>query len=143
MSLIPTPTSGQPLDYAYISKLVEQVNSLTTSYQSSKTNTYINDVSIRQQPMIQTIQKKVSTNGTSIKAGDLIANNITVGFKAPFATNNVPTVTAVYATSGTELKIKAFVSINSITSTSVNISVIAQEAGKFDGTVHLIAIGRP
>jgi hypothetical protein len=141
MALIPTPQSGQPLDYAYISKIVEQVNSLTTAYQSSKTNTYINDVSIKQQPMIQTVQKKVSTNGNSIKAGDLISNNITIGFKTTF--NDIPTVAATYGTSGTEVKIKAFVSINSITKNSVNISVIAQEAGKFDGTINLIAIGRP
>jgi hypothetical protein len=141
MAIIPTPQSGQPLDYAYISKIVEQVNSLTTSYQSSKTNTYINDVSIKQQPMIQTIQKTVSTNGNSVADGGLISDNITIGFKTSF--NDIPTVTATYKTNGQDVKLKAFVSINSITKSSVNISVIAQEKGKFEGTVNIIAIGRP
>ena len=142
MGIIQPPQSGQPLDYAYISKLVEQVNSLTTSYQSSKATAYINDVQIKQQPLVQTIQRKVSTDGKSVKPNAVIGTgSITLGFKAPFY--DIPTVTAVYATSGTESKVAAFVIINSINKNSVNVSVIAQEEGKFDGTIHLIAIGRP
>jgi hypothetical protein len=133
---IPVPQQGQPIDYAYISEIVNQLNSLTNSFGSIKTNTKIKEVETKQEPRISTASIAVTNNFA--KVGDTYAApTMTItGFSKP------PSVTATFKSSD-KTKIKAYAVITDITTTSISVTLIGQETGTIAGTIEVVAIGLP
>jgi UDP-N-acetylglucosamine 2-epimerase len=142
MGIILEPIKGQPIDYGYISEIVKQVNSLTNSYQSSKTNVVIDGIQVSQQPSIFTKQYSLPTDSSSTTKVATLIGTVTVNF--PSAFSKPPTINASYQPAATTTKKSVNLVIESVTTSGATIKVFAQEAGAFgSGIVHVIAIGLP
>lgn len=134
MTAINPPQSGQPIDYAYISAIVNEVNSLRTDITAVKEMAYIKNLTVKQ-PMI-------SANSI-LFAESLEANAeskpITISFQKQFG--DVPVVTVSFEPTGTSKKNAAII-VTEVTTSGAKAYVVAQAKGDYAGNINFIAIGR-
>lgn len=134
MTAINPPQSGQPLDYAYISAIVTEVNSLRSDIVAIKEMAYIKTLTVKQ-PMISaniaTFTEKLEANKES--------KPITLSFQKQFG--DVPVITATFEPTGTSKK-NATIVITDITTSGAKAYLVAQDKGDYFGNIHFVAIGR-
>jgi hypothetical protein len=134
MTAINPPQSGQPIDYAYISAIVTEVNSLRTDITAVKELAYIKNLTVKQ-PMISAnvvaFAETLEANATS--------KQITISFQKQFG--DVPVVTATFEPAGTSKK-NGMVVITDITTSGAKAYIISQTKGDYSGNIHFVAVGR-
>jgi H-type lectin domain len=137
MRLIP-PQKGQPIDYQYISTLVNEVNNLA----SSKTLSKVKDVSTQTEAVQISAQSKTVVSNENITPG--YVKDFVVEFKTSFKSPPVVTVTAQRsANTRNEASREVAVVIDNITTTSVTgkITFIGTSSGVATISLNVIAVG--
>jgi hypothetical protein len=137
MRLIP-PQKGQPIDYQYISTLVNEVNNLA----SSKTLSKVKDVSTQTEAVQISAQSKTVVSNENITPG--YVKDFVVEFKTSFKNPPVVTVTAQRsANTRSEASREVAVVIDNITTTSVTgkITFIGTSSGVATISLNVIAVG--
>lgn len=133
---LPNPSTGQPLDVAYIGNMVNTINSLVTEVASSKgKDSTVNDQTKKTAELKFFALTKTISNPAVTAGGSQTFEVALPGFKyAP-----VITATPVTATSGLDVT----VAISSVTSANATGIVKFGSSGVVSVDIHIIAIGIP
>jgi hypothetical protein len=138
MAIIPNPVSGQPIDYAYINAIVNQTNTLTTSFSSTNTKAILGGVEQSKLPLIVTAMKLLGQ--TSLDVGKETTVTLPFGSNAKFA--SPPTITLSYEPdSATSLLVSITVSAITNSQATITIANTATSKKTVGGKIHAIIIG--
>ena len=142
---LPLPQRGQPLDYFYISKIVETINSLSkkASVNFTKSKIHVpggNASSVNTAETMVVAKYQVIANNEAVTATSVKADTIQFGatFKYP------PVVTATIQSINQNSASKdAKIVITEVTTSHVKISIDFDRKGTASVGVNVIAVGLP
>jgi len=146
MPIIPTPQKGQPLDVAYISSIVNEVNSLVSSTMPTESNMTIikppGNATEQKTPTLKSkvygITTTVANSGTTVTAGQDLPFEINYTFKYP------PIIVATpWNVGGTDAGKNVSIYIKSVTETKANLVAKFSTGGNAAVDVNVLAIGIP
>lgn len=132
------PQKGQPMDYTYISKIIDAVNNIAQTETMSKIKT-----ETQKTQNLQIVgQYKEIAKDVNVKQGDV--KNFSVDFGIRFRSAPIVTVTPQRA-SRTEASRQVSVVIDSISESAVSgyITFLGTDDGKATIGVNVIAVGIP
>lgn len=139
--ILPIPTPGQPIDFAYLNAIISSLNELTEQMGSTKSAVVINGSPLVQQPQI--IAKQFPVTQT-FSAKNVLSSEITIGFDKTFG--STPVVTATFQATDNESNKNISVIITKIDNTSVGVKMVSNHDSKLtgiNGSINIIAVGRP
>jgi H-type lectin domain len=137
MRLTP-PQKGQPIDYQYISNIVQEVNNIA----SSKTMSKVGETPLQTEAVQISAQLKTIVSNEKITPG--YVKDFVVEFKTSFKTPPVVTVTAQRSSdTRNEASREVAVVIDNVTTTSVTgkITFIGTSSGTATISLNVIAVG--
>jgi len=146
MPIIPTPQKGQPLDVAYISSIVNEVNNLVSSTMPTESNmTTIKgagNVAPQKTPTLKSqvygVTATVVASGSSVNAGEDRPFEINYQFKYP------PIIVATpWNVGATDAGKNVSIYIKSVTETKANLVAKFSTGGNAAVDVNVLAIGIP
>jgi len=146
MAKVPIPDKGQPLDVTYLYRIAEEVNYLSDRI-SNATENYTT-IKIRDIGIKNSRNNDAKFYATYIDAisNETVSGNITRTYTVPFDSEfkYPPIVTATPVNTGGPIGNDVLVVINSITTSTVTISVRFNSSGQVSNvSVNIIAIGLP
>lgn len=146
MAKVPIPDKGQPLDVTYLYRIAEEVNYLSDRI-SNATENYttikIRDIGIKNS---KNNDAKFYATYIDTISNETVSGNITRTYTVPFDSEfkYPPIVTATPVNTGGPIGNDVLVVINSITTSTVTISVRFNSSGQVSNvSVNIIAIGLP
>ncbi len=145
MPIIPTPQKGQPLDVAYISSIVNEVNNLVSSTMPTESNvTTIKPAGNAAEQKTPTLKSKIYGTTYSVAVGA----TVTAGEEKPFDINYSfkypPIVVATpWNKSGTDSGKNVSVYINNVTSSKATLVAKFATGGVATVDVNVLIIGIP
>jgi hypothetical protein len=146
MPIIPTPQKGQPLDVAYISSIVNEVNNLVSSTMPTESNmTTIKgagNAAPQKTPTLKSqvygVTAMVVASGSSVNAGEDRPFEINYQFKYP------PIIVATpWNVGATDAGKNVSIYIKSVTETKANLVAKFSTGGNAAVDVNVLAIGIP
>ena len=140
MAIIPNPVSGQPIDYAYINAIVNQTNTLTTSFSSTNTKAVLGGSEQSKIPLI--VANTTILSSTKLDAGKETEVTILFGSIAKFA--DKPWVTLSYEPDASTSKLLTLtITEANTTQAKVSVNNTSSSAKTFSGKIHAIVVGVP
>jgi len=146
MPIIPTPQKGQPLDVAFVTSIVNEVNSLVSSTMPTESNmTIIKGSGSSAEQKTPTLKSKVygittivANSGTTVTAGQDVPFEVNYTFKYP------PIIVATpWNVGGTDAGKNVSIYIKDVTATKASLVAKFSTGGNAAVDVNVLAIGIP
>lgn len=146
MAKVPLPDRGQPLDVTYLYRIANELNNAIDTISTATYNyTSVRTRDVGRQDVKNSNAKFYATYIDAI-SNETVSGNITRTYTVPFDSEfkYPPIVTATPVNTGGPIGNDVLVVINSITTSTVTISVRFNSSGQVSNvSVNIIAIGLP